>query len=465
MASQKLVFVTKRSKITYEITSDNTCNLKERRIPRSFIAKESSTIFNFLEDFPNEDFEFPIPFDVTEEEVGLLFYFLTVYSWEVSPQKYYSEYFLDKPDFWTDAYKMAKKDSIRGHTYRGIHDEIYLLEKYILKFLSFEFGSKQYENVFRFNSSDLCKESFGHCFTMGIEDPFKLKLLFDLYNYYLQIEGRTSYIDTDVLTFLSMFENAQKNSEEDLEKDLKDYDNADHWVNVWNNPVLYLVADFCGFDSFVSYFEKIGFYEKWTKRQKKIASTNASFFTRFACIPYFLKSFGKDNKDANLITKLFYEEGESAAKEYEKRKFSQKYHYMSHNADFDGDCINICCGHGPIGYYYPPMGSSDTCKFLAEIYTYFELTRFMKDEPLIAERALQNLDFETKLFLGSITSMRKEVSAIITLCDYESIAIFLNYKPHPKPMLLKDPKIHYEPPKRQFIKQHTKKVYRHPGGR
>lgn len=466
MNSQKLTFVTKRSKLSYDIHNGDQCNLIERRIPRTFIEKESSTIFNFLEDFPNEDFELPLPFDATEEEIDLLFYFITVYSWEIFPKKYYSEYFINKPDFWSDAYKKAKLNEFKGYSFINGIDQ---LERYILNFLSFEFDGKDLGSVYYFNLSRLCKEKFDHCFSLDIRDPFKLKLLCDLHDYYLQIKGRTTYIDRDVLNFLNNFERVQKNVHN------INYDEDENLINIWNNPVLYLVADFCGFDSFVSFFENISFYKKWTERQKLIASKNINFFTRFACIPYFLESFGKSEEDAKQIAKILYEDGESGVRKYIART-------LIHNTDFDGDQTIFI--PFPRSHYFNDRILMGYRMLEPELNIHFgelimpikiynrifykKLIDFLKNEPLIAKLTLQNLDLETKLFLESITFMKSEIMALVLFCNYKTIQILLeemDYFNLKHTFSLRNPKVYHDPPKRIFVKQHPKKVFRHPGGR
>lgn len=353
MEFQKLIFVSNQTKVTYKIYNDDTYNLEERKIPRTFIKKESSTIFNFLEDFPEKDFEFPLPFDVTEEEIDLLFYFLAVYSWEVLPQKYYSEYFLDKPDFWSDASKNLKKKE-NNADFRNF----FLFDEYFLDFVRFEFNP-----IINSDSKSL----FHYLFSLKIEDSFKAKLLHDLSQFYLQLQN--GLVIDDDFTFLKMYKEIQKKSYEivDYENRCKD--------NIWNNPVLYLLADFCGFDSFIPYFEKISYYKNWTERQKLIASTNKNFFVRFACIPYFLESFGKSEKSAFLITHILYEKGMAKLEEYlgfDLEKNDRKY------------CS--CCMSHKTELIINQFDSNPHSKS-------FYVASFIKKEPLISKMAIQNIDY------------------------------------------------------------------------
>jgi hypothetical protein len=113
MTFQNLTFVTNTSRVTYKITEKPTS--RKRELSRSFIREESSTIYGFLEDFPNEDFEWKVPVDANPQHFEKLFDLIQNPIDVDNITGFYSKYFTDCPSFWLEAFSRKSTTLYRGY--------------------------------------------------------------------------------------------------------------------------------------------------------------------------------------------------------------------------------------------------------------------------------------------------------------------------------------------------------------
>lgn len=429
MTFQKITFVTESSRITYKIVEKST---NKSELSRYFIQEKSPTLYGFLEDFPNEEIEWKVPVKAEPHHFEKLFD-LIQNPIDVDINTFYGKKYTDCPYFWNKAYNRLLSTIQNDFDRRGYNPCIEIcqyrtrdtiLTKYIYNYCEFEFG----KNVADSFNLDVTNDPsfFQNLLTdFGIDiNSRESKLFFDMYQYSL-VDNRG---DDDVIVsyFLKKYQkclNVEKYINYDIIEEFDD----------WNNPIIYLIADFCGFDTYVDIFRIVRNYRRWNNKQLEISKKNRRFYIQNVGLPYFFESFGWKKTDAYSMSYDFYEKNDIDVKQKNNDDFidfHSLYSLLTNKNSFLSQPVVFIDGVLPspkplksVKRYRP---KNDIKKHLIKS---DGLRTFLEKSSDIAKYTLKVLDKNDKRIIASYTEMKRDQLRYFTNFKYNKLNLKISYKP------------------------------------
>jgi hypothetical protein len=192
--------------------------------------------------------------------------------------------------------------------------------------------------------------------------------------------------------------------------DFDDFDDFDDW----NDPILFLIADFCGFDTYVDTFRIVRNYQRWNNKQLETSKVNKRFYMQNIGLPYFFVSFGWKRTDAYSMAYDFYENEEVNIKPKNKGDFG---YIFTRNVC---PLISLSQWDKTPSYIGLLKDVNKIKKYLSET---DGLQIFLDKRSDIAEYMLRNIDRDTKQHIASYTDMKRDELRVFIKFTYKKMIL------------------------------------------